>query len=182
MLSCPKCLCGRSEYKQTGEKCLTPGCDGVVAEPPAFSTLVDTLPEPQTCGRRMRDFGSWERVEGLDRWEQFKSNGDRVCSFCGSLHPDDFMRLVKECAEAPDDAVYGTVPEIEPSDKGYKIYVHRSGVRNAHEGGIKFYTQHLPRDAEGNLAVTEAQQDDYRRAQRATARRFDVHLGRIRYA
>lgn len=38
----------------------------------------------------------------------------RVCSFCGSVHPDDFFRLIREKWE------------IEWA-KGYKIYVHPPG-------------------------------------------------------
>ena len=64
-----------------------------------------------------------------------------VVPICGSLHPDDFMRLVKLAAETPIDADEAVT--VDPSDKGYKIYVRQPGVQNAHDGGIKFYTQHL---------------------------------------
>jgi len=110
--------------------------------------LVDTLPEPMTCGRRRENgmdvagplFGSGT---GLDRWEKFKSNGDRVCSYCGSLHWEDFKLMVKASAEAPEDAALDECVQIEPSDKSYKIYAMWPGVKNAHEGGIKFYTPHI---------------------------------------
>ncbi len=67
----------------------------------------------QTCPRRMSEFGPWERAEGLDQWTTGHGaiGQDRVgpsCSFCGSLHPDRFMELVRE----------GWV--VEPTRKSYK--------------------------------------------------------------
>ena len=178
-MHCKKCLTGRTG-DVIGAECRTPGCDGIIEEEPAFSTLVDELPEPMTCGRRGDIYPGGIFVhgqeEGKDRWQKFKTNGNRVCSFCGSLHPEDLFALVKQCAEAPLDAEYNSVPEIDRSDKGYKIYVHQPGVRNAHEGGIKFYTQHLPRDADGNLAVTDEQNAEYAKAVRASKVRFERYL------
>lgn len=75
--------------------------------------------EPQTCGRRMTDGGPWERVEGVDRWETSghglngQQEAGRSCSFCGSLHPDDFLRLVGE----------GWI--VGATDKNYKVYLAR---------------------------------------------------------
>lgn len=70
----------------------------------------------QTCPRRMSDWGPWERVEGLDRWTTGYGviGQDRVglsCSFCGSLHPDRFMALVRD----------GWI--VGPTDKTYKAYL-----------------------------------------------------------
>jgi hypothetical protein len=71
------------------------------------------------------------------------------------------------------------MPYMAPSSKwsrptkGYKIYVRQPGVRNAHEGGIKFYTPHLPRDGTGRLLVTDEQQADFGRAVKATRSRFN---------
>lgn len=125
--------------------------------------LVDTLPEPMTCPRRQEngmDVASPLRHSGpnLDRWEKFKSNGDRVCSYCGSLHWEDFKLMVKASAEAPEDASSEECTQIEQSDKGYKIYVRRRGVSNAHDGGIKFYTPHIdpPPTVEDNNLYSEA--------------------------
>jgi hypothetical protein len=183
-LECKKCLISRTG-DAVGQPCRTPDCDGVIEETLPFSNLVDELPEPMTCGRRFDMYAGAMPVHrdqgpGLDRWQRFKSNGNRVCSFCGSLHPEDMFALVKACAEAPEDAPYNSVPEIEPSDKGYKVYVHQPGVRNAMEGGIKFYMQHLPRDNDGKLAVTQEQQDEYGRAVRATKIRFVRYLSEMR--
>jgi hypothetical protein len=181
-MHCEKCLTGRSG-DVVGDKCKTPGCDGIIEEV-NYRDRVDTLPEPMTCGRRFDMYAGvmpvhQDREPGQDRWEKLKKNGDRVCSFCGSLHPDDFFALVKATADAGPEADYSSVPRIEPSDKSYKVYVHRPGVRNAMEGGIKFYMQHLPRTEDGKIAVTEAQQDEYKRAVKATTERFNRYLTTI---
>lgn len=169
-LHCKVCLCSRSG-DILGAQCQTPHCTGIIEVIPAFATLVEVLPETMTCPRRSE--GPHDQTPGVDRWERFKSNGDRVCSFCGSLHPDDFLAMVKVAADAPEDAAAGAVPSIDPSDKGYKIYVRRTGVRNAHEGGIKFYTHHLPTNAAGEFDLTAAQKDEYPRAVRASRARFE---------
>jgi hypothetical protein len=174
-LYCKKCLCSGFGEKpdELGAPCQTPGCDGVIERQPEFRELVDELPEPICCGRR-NDLSSVSHTfPDADRWLKFKSNGNRVCSYCGSLHPDDLFALVKASAEAPEDAEFGTVVEIEPSDKSYKIYVMQPGVRNAHEGGIKFYTHHLPRNADGSLAVTPEQNSEYARAVANSQKRFE---------
>lgn len=171
-LQCKKCLTSRTG-DVLGAACKTAGCDGVIEEVPAFGTLVDVLPEPMTCGQRSESFALGAHEVGTDRWLRFKSNGNRVCSYCGSLHPEDMFALVRESANAPSDARFGSVVEIEPSTKAYKIYVQQPGVRNAMEGGIKFYTHHLPRDENGTLAVTEEQQVEYSRAIGASQKRFE---------
>lgn len=86
--------------------------------------------EMMTCGRRMTEFGPWKRNENLDEW--IKVGEDRVCSFCGSLHPRDVINIIKE--HGPQ--------QIKPTTKGYKMYVSRPGVANASLGGIKYYRQH----------------------------------------
>ena len=179
---CKKC-CGSRTGDIIRAPCQTPGCDGIIEKEPLFQDQVDSLPGAMTCGRRFDTYVRnipvhKDRGEGQDRWEKFKSNGNRVCSYCGSLHPDDMFELVRSSANASVDAPYRSVVEVEPSDKSYKIYVHQPGVRNAMEGGIKFYTQHLPRDTEGKLAVTDVQQEEYGRAVRNSHIRFEKMLGR----
>ncbi len=181
-LLCQKC-CGSQTGDVLGAPCRTPGCDGVIEEQPEFRTLVDELPEPMLCGRRaevgMNSASSPFKGsgEGLDRWLKFKSShGNRVCSYCGSLHWEDMLALVKQSAEAPEDAEYQDVVAIEPSSKNYKVYVHQPGVRNAHEGGIKFYMQHVPRAEDGSIAATVEQSAEYAKAIKATRKRFDRYL------
>lgn len=183
-LHCRKCCTGRTG-DVLGQKCRTPGCDGVIEKQPEWSELVDRLPEPMTCGRRYDTYFGKMFVHGTpevkqDYWERFKTNGNRVCSYCGSLHPEDFFTLVRHCANSPEDATYDSMVRIEPSDKSYKVYVYQPGVRNAHEGGIKFYTQHLPRDTQGKPDISEQQEDEYHRAVVATNTKFDVYLKTIR--
>ncbi|MEU0213691.1 hypothetical protein ABZ281_00735 [Streptomyces sp. NPDC006265] len=64
-----------------------------------------------TCPRRMHEMGPWKREEGLDAWTS--GHGGPSCSFCGSLHPDRFMKLVRD----------GWV--VGPTDKNYKAYLSR---------------------------------------------------------
>lgn len=87
----------------------------------------------QTCPRRMSEIGPWEHKEDLDTWRQ--SGNDRVCSFCGSLHPADFEAVLERVIQ--DEKC-----SISLSDKGYKVYVNRPEIRNASEGAIKYYKQH----------------------------------------
>jgi hypothetical protein len=185
-LHCQKCLCSQTG-DVLGAPCRTPGCDGVITEVPDFRTLVDELPEPMTCGRRFDTYVGdvpvhYDQGAGKDHWLRFKTNGDRTCSYCGSLHPDDMFRLVKASADAPEDAPHGSVVEIEPSDKPYKIYVNQPGVRNAHEGGIKFYTQHLPRNTDGSLAVPPERNEEYKRAVHNSHVRFEKMMKMMRGA
>lgn len=52
------------------------------------------------------------------------------CSYCGSMHPDDFMDIAR-----------GDKPgELGPTDKSYKVYVEGTGTFK------KFYFQHLSED------------------------------------
>lgn len=173
-IHCPKCLTSGTDYKTVGAPC--PRCQTPLEIAPTFAELTVVLPEQMTCGRRFDQFvggipAHQDRGEGQDHWDQFRSNGDRVCSFCGSLHPEDMFRLVRAAAEAPEDAPYRSVVEIVRSDKGYKIYVHQPGVRNAHEGGIKFYTQHLR-----GLTITPEQDSQFAEACRRSSVRFEAML------
>lgn len=102
--------------------------------------------ELQTCPRRVHEYGPWKQDEKLDVWRR-EPNGDRTCSFCGSLHPEDFEQLCEEAAD-PD-----TETRLEHSDKQYKVYVYRPGVKNAMDGGIKYYKQHSPEDPLWKLRV-----------------------------
>src|SRR5215207_8509673 len=88
----------------------------------------------QTCPRRMQEWGPWEYKEELDEW-RVEPNGDRTCSFCGSLHPEDFEKVCQQVLA--DDTTW-----IEQSDKPYKVYIHRKGIHNASEGAIKYYKPH----------------------------------------
>ena len=99
------------------------------------ATLDAGGPWPQTCPRRGGEIGPWERGEGLDTWDvreqMHKGLRARHCSFCGSLHPDDFMRLIEE----------GWI--VGPTDKPYKAYL---GPSSDSSQDTKFYYQHLSED------------------------------------
>lgn len=64
-------------------------------------------------------------TDGPDEWRD--EGGVRTCSFCGGLHPVDFLGLVRDGVE------------VGPTDKAYKFYVDEARVR----GAGKFYTQHF---------------------------------------
>jgi hypothetical protein len=95
--------------------------------------------EKMTCPRRMSDWGTWQRAENLDKWQP--RGQDRVCSFCGSMHPDDLEKAIDRC-------LAGESVEISQSDKGYKVYVYRPEVPCADEtlGTIKYHKYHNPAD------------------------------------
>jgi hypothetical protein len=73
---------------------------------------------------------------GPDEWRT-EPDGTRTCSFCGSLHEDDFIDILEHYV-AGDEGYH-----FDPSTKGYKRYAHRPGVSNAGQGGIKFYGWHV---------------------------------------
>lgn len=87
-------------------------------------------------------------------------DGNRTCSHCGSVHPDDLMAI---CRKTIVDERYG----VEGTSKGYKVYVRQPGVRNASEGAIKFYMWHAPEK------VSDADQQLFKNAKRITSERFD---------
>lgn len=83
--------------------------------------------ETHLCPRRSESPFS---PSDMDSWD--KIGEDRVCSYCGSLHPEDLNKLIKEQG----------IKILERSSKGYKFYIHRSNIKNAGQGAIKFYAQH----------------------------------------
>lgn len=66
-----------------------------------------------------------------DSW-LLHANQDRVCSYCGSLHPHDFIRLIKED------------PRLQLSrPAGYMHTLTRPTVPDEHWGATKFILLHL---------------------------------------
>lgn len=63
-------------------------------------------------------------------------DGSRTCSYCGSLHPEDFTDIMWRYSQREEGYDFGM------TDKGYKDYGNRPGVQNAGQGGIKFYGNH----------------------------------------
>lgn len=74
-----------------------------------------------------------------DYWRK-EVNGDRCCSYCGSLSEEDFFDILTHYVAG--DPGY----KFDPSTKGYKSYANRPGVANASVGGIKFYHDHVNKD------------------------------------
>lgn len=91
---------------------------------------------PQSCPRRLLEYGPWESEEGLDAWQtEPRREGEQTpfCSFCGSLHPERFFELVRE----------GWT--VSPTDKNYKAYLKGGGL------WAKFYFQHLSHEQQGEF-------------------------------
>lgn len=104
-------------------------CNGNQISVSGYMPRIETE-EVQTCQRRMQDFGPWERKENIDGW--IMVGDDKCCSFCGSMHPNRVIELIK---------LYG-IEIIECSTKSYKWYVKQKNVPNASYGGIKYYRFH----------------------------------------
>lgn len=103
----------------------------------------------QRCGRRGENEMWSDRNGGRkalpDTWN-VGPDGNRTCSYCGSIHPDDLMVI---CRKAMIDPAYG----IDGTDKSYKVYVRQPGVRNAAEGAIEFYTPHAGAMSKGDFEL-----------------------------
>lgn len=84
-----------------------------------------------TCPRRAESWGHHEM--NADTW--MKDEGFRKCTYCGSVHPEDFEQF------AHDVVVEGGKRlKLKGTQKGYKFYLvaHPSYKKSG-----KFYTQHL---------------------------------------
>lgn len=82
---------------------------------------VDNI-ERQCCPER---YSADKKISNPDRWD-VDELGVRDCSFCGSIHPDDLITLIKEQG-------FGI---INPSDKNYKWYI------DSKEKRYKYYRYH----------------------------------------
>lgn len=107
----------------------------------------------QRCGRRSTDGNDLP-----DTW-RLGPDGNRTCSYCGSLHAEDLMTI---CRKVLVDDRY----VLEGTTKSYKIYVRQPGVQNASQGAIKFYMAHAPENP------TPADQKLYGDAMRISNERF----------
>lgn len=104
--------------------------------------------EAQTCPRRVESFGPTSKNEMLDFWKKGTSFADHEadlrlhsCSYCGSIHPDDFMGYIRR----------GWT--LVPTDKSYKAYLGEpidppevlpiQDITIDHRDAGKFYYQHL---------------------------------------
>ncbi|HUU59538.1 MAG TPA: hypothetical protein VMZ50_08345 [Phycisphaerae bacterium] len=93
-----------------------------------------------TCPQRMQGVGPWEKKEGLDSWrredaERFPVDWEpRTCTFCGSLHAGDLLRLIGED---------GWTAEWATGKRGYKAYVRAPEGRKTGLSMGKAYNWHL---------------------------------------
>lgn len=103
------------------------------------------------CGSRDQNPVADRAFPGDDTWET-RGDGTRVCSFCGSLHEDDFIDIVEHYVKGDEGYSF------DPSTKAYKFYAHRPGTSNGSVGGIKFYTWHI------DVSKVESRKDLIQRA------------------
>lgn len=90
------------------------------------------------------------KIPAHDEW-RLHGDGTHTCSWCGSLHPSDFVEIMEKYADGIEGYSFST------TSKAYKVYGHGPGVRNASEGGIKFYGWHLPQGSEEGLRFRQAE-------------------------
>lgn len=70
-----------------------------------------------------------DKASKPDRWDIREIPGIRHCSYCGSIHPDDLIELIRKHG-------FGI---IQKTDKSYKWYIRIPG----HEGFcVKYYRSH----------------------------------------
>lgn len=94
-------------------------------------TILDKLPvkaDVFMCPRRGYEPSGVFNYPSEDYWIEDATG--RLCNYCGSLHPDTFMEMVR-----------AGVP-VDPTDKNYKAYI---GKR------YKFYYQHLSAGQKGEF-------------------------------
>lgn len=70
------------------------------------------MAEHFTCPRRNELFAYMGNVKEGDSWS--RRDGQRCCTYCGSIHQDDFMELVEGGAS------------VGPCDKNYKCYLNEA--------------------------------------------------------
>lgn len=115
------------------------GCDNCTpAKPATEPEEPETMTVPRhTCPRRIEDgrggdggpfVGAGDLIDEYKPGHGIIGQG-RGCSYCGSMHPDDFMEAMREGAE------------LGTTSKNYKAYVR--GYKNDGANGGKFYFQHL---------------------------------------
>lgn len=96
------------------------GCKHWSGRPRPIKMTETTL--EHKCPRRIE--APWAKTDpAMDRW--FIVHDRRLCSYCGALHPDEFMTLVAAGCE------------LGPTDKSYKVYLEPKGWHG------KFYFQHI---------------------------------------
>lgn len=99
-----------------------------------------------TCPARMADPKA-THVEGADYWQ--RRGPDIECSYCRSMHPEDWFGWCRRCAE-PDSRV-----RIDTSDKAGKWYIVRDGITHPGMGSTRFYHFHLPKEGSTELERLE---------------------------
>ena len=119
---------------------------------------------PMTCPARLQSQDARIKLlVGKDFW--INRGPDQVCSYCGSMEPEDFLAWCERCAES-DSKVAVDVADIDG-----KLFIHRRGIVNALQGAVKFYTMHWPETTDAALIA-------YRR--RVVGKAIEVSVPRLK--
>jgi hypothetical protein len=95
------------------------------------------LKERFFCPKREENPTSYSSFPNKDKW-RVEKNGDLCCSYCGALHPEQFLKFCKVVVD--DSDIKKRIEYI--SNKG-KIYIERPTINNAQQGAIKTYNCHI---------------------------------------
>jgi|GEM_PF-1478368 len=92
------------------------------------------------CPRRAESFGMHDALSDF----YFERDGRRVCSYCGSMHPDDFIKAVESGCK------------LGPTDKNYKVYVD---LPHPHPEKLRVVSSQNfePPDATGYIKIDNAE-------------------------
>jgi len=91
--------------------------------------------KPLICPLRKENPLSFTAFPPPDKWND--RGPDKCCSYCGSMHPEYFLKLLPLIKEDSGD-IY-----IDLADRRHKIYINRKGIANAGDGAIKVYLAHV---------------------------------------
>jgi hypothetical protein len=114
------------------------------------------------------------RFEDEDQCWNVLPNGDKTCSGCGSYHPKEWIDWLDKATDP------STEDRLTTTDKGYKMYVEKPGVRNASEGAIKVYLQHVKQYAEEHKLNIEELDKKIHAAAIAGNTKFQAKMNKMR--
>ena len=124
------------------------------------------------CGRRgpnpsLQTASHHGDIEEPDSWDK-GVDGYRVCSYCGSLHEDDFWDIADKYMSGDPDY------EVTFTDKDYKLYARKRSTKNASLGAIKFYLHHV----NFSHPLIEERKSKYQKLHRFYVERFNEMIKR----
>lgn len=92
--------------------------------------------EQFTCPRNIQT--TPHRSRGSNYW--YYQQDDRFCSFCGSMHPEDFDRVIEEAIDPKNET---RIVFIDEGGNG-KFQIMRPWRPDIHRDSLKYHTWHWP--------------------------------------